>query len=121
MEEEISTSGLVGNLPGVCKYIVTLEDIDGEGSTRTEDGVMHREVLRSNVVHVSVQHIVDPPGVEAIVNAIKTNPDLDGVELYLPGIASSSNHFYCSKLTTELIVKTATNERWLVSYELVEV
>lgn len=119
MEETTGVSGLVGSLPGVTQYSFTLEDIDGEGSTRTEDGYMHREVIRQNVVHASVTHRVDTEGLGTIISEIKQGETVE-TELYTPGYEPSGT-YYCSKLTASMVAKTQEKEIWDVSYELVEV
>ena len=112
---------LVGDLPGITSYSFTAEDLDGEGTTRTETGVMHRELVRSDVVHASVTHRVTTADLETICDAIKTDPEIEGLELYLPGVTSRTRKYYCSKYTAALVIVKEDTEWWDVSYELVEV
>ena len=110
---------LVGDLPGVTAYSFTVEDIDGEGTTRTESGVMHRERVRANVVHASVTHRVTTTDLETICDTVKQGENAN-LTLYTPGVEPSSV-YYCSKLTASLVIIKEDTEWWDVSYELVEV
>ena len=123
MEETTSIIPLVGDLPGVTSYSFTAEDLDGEGTTRTEDGHMHREVILPNVIHASVTHRVTTENLAAICNVIKANTVISNLDLYLPGVPGrqGGRSYYCSKLTATLIISKEDTEWWDVSYELVEV
>jgi hypothetical protein len=112
---------LVGDLPGITSYSFTAEDLDGEGTTRTETGVMHREIVRPDIVHASVTHRVTTADLATICEAIKTDPEIEGLDLYLPGVTSRTRKYYCSKYTAALVIVKEDTEWWDVSYELVEV
>lgn len=110
---------LVGDLPGITSYSFTAEDLDGEGTTRTETGVMHRELVRSDVVHANVTHRVTTADLETIADTIKQGATVD-IELYTPGV-SPSGTYYCNKFTAALVIVKEDTEWWDVRYELVEV
>lgn len=124
MANIISVDGT--NLPKVREYRYTLEDIDGDNSTRTEAGVMHREVIRSNVYHASVVHICGEAEMETICGALK-GEEVIRVTALCPGKGSPLATFnaYVSKLETQLIIyeNQAGNAEswWQVSYQLVEI
>lgn len=117
-------------LPGVTKYTVTLEDIDGEGSTRSEAGVMHREIIRSKVIHAQVQHIVDQAELKQICAAVQADSTVE-LTVFCPARAASgsisvTSYFYVSMFTFDLIrlkePSTGTlADWWQVDYTLVEV
>lgn len=125
MANIISVGGT--NLPHVREYTFTLEDIDGDNSTRTEAGIMHREIIRSNVYHGSVVHICTETEMEAICTALKSAATIQ-VTALCPGKgtqATDTFYAYVSKLETKLILyeNQSGNEEswWQVSYQLVEV
>lgn len=117
-------------LPGITKYNVTLEDIDGEGSTRSESGVMHREIIREKVIHAQVQHIVDQSELVTICGAVQGGSTVS-MTLFCPARAASgyttvSSTFYVSKFNFDLMRLTdpnsgAVDDWWQVDYTLVEV
>ena len=114
-------------LPGIRKYTFTLEDLDGEGTTRDEVGTLHREVLRANVLHVTATHIVDQSELISITSLIKADSTVD-ISLFCPGRGNpyDDGTFYVSKLTADLVrlKDPATGnvaDWWQVDYTLVEV
>ena len=114
-------------LPGICDYSVTLEDIDGEGSKRAEDGVMHREILRPKVYHANVSHYCTLDEVITVSSLIYDEATVE-VTAFCPGKgdgAYSTFYAYVSKLTTELIwyenPEGELESWWQISYQLVEV
>lgn len=114
-------------LPGIVEYDVTLEDIDGEGSTRAEDGTMHREVLRGKVFHASVTHMLTME--EAIdVSSLVYDEATIECQVFCPGKgeeAYTTINAYVSKLNTKLVWYEDPNGTaeswWQLSYQLVEV
>lgn len=117
-------------LPGITKFNVTLEDIDGEGSTRSESGVMHREIIREKVIHAQVQHIVDQTELVTICGAVQGNSKVE-MTLFCPARGTSGGttvtaYFYVSKFNFDLMRLTdpsngAVDDWWQVDYTLVEV
>lgn len=114
-------------LPGIREYNVTLEDIDSENSKRAEDGTMHREVLRPNVYHASVVHMVGETDMIAICEAVKADAVIE-ITALCPGkdqLPTSTFYAYVSKLDTQLVLyenQAGVEESWWqVSYQLVEV
>lgn len=113
-------------LPKIREYHYTLEDIDGDNSTRTEAGVMHREVIRENVYHASVVHICAETEMETICGALKADATVE-ITALCPGKGDPTATFnaYVSKLEAQLILYENqagnTESWWQVSYQLVEV
>lgn len=113
-------------LPKIREYNFVLEDIDGENSTRSESGIMHREILRSNVYHASVVHICGEAEMIDICTALKNDETIE-VTALCPGKGDPYDTFdaYVSKLETQLILYEnqagVTESWWQVSYQLVEV
>lgn len=108
-------------LPGVREYNFVLEDIDGDDSNRSEDGVMHRTVIKQSVYHASITHICNETNMEAICAAVKTNIEFEATVL-CPGRGSPTETMtvYCSKLDAHFVTNTS-GDWWQVSYQLVEV
>ena len=113
-------------LPKVREYHFTLEDLDGDNSTRTESGVMHREITRANVYHASVVHICTETEMETICTALKSAPIIE-ITALCPGKGSPMATFdaYVSKLEAQLVIYQGQGGQpeswWQVSYQLVEV
>jgi len=114
-------------LPGITKFTVTMEDIDGEGSTRSEAGIMHREIVREKVIHASIQHIVDQSELQTICAAVQSDSTVE-MTLFCPGRGDPNvtADFYVSKVNFDLIryknPKTGVVEDWWqVDYTIVEV
>lgn len=117
-------------LPGITKFNVTLEDIDAEGSTRSEAGYMHRELIRSKVIHAAVQHIVDQAELKTICTAVQGDSTV-AMTVFCPARAASgsvtvSSTFYVSRFTFDLIRYREPStgnvaDWWQVDYQLVEV
>lgn len=114
-------------LPGINKYTVTMEDIDGEGSTRNEAGTMHREIIREKVIHAAVQHRVDQTELQTICNAIQDDAIVE-MTIFCPGRGNPNvtADFYVSKVSFDLIryrepSTGAVADWWQVDYTLVEV
>ena len=115
-------------LPGIREYNVTLEDIDGADSNRDEGGTAHRDVIRSNVYHADVTHIVQESDFETICGLLKGDAIIE-VTALCPGKDSSSAtstfNAYVSKITSQLILYEgqggAIESWWQINYSLVEV
>lgn len=114
-------------LPGITKYDVTMEDIDAEGSTRSENGTMHREIIRSKVIHAQVTHIVDQTELASICGLIQGNATVN-MTVFCPGRGSPNvtADFYVSKVNFDLIrykepSTGAVADWWQLDYTLVEV
>ena len=114
-------------LPGIREYNVTIEDIDSENSKRAEDGTMHREVLRPNVYHANIVHMVGETDMITICEAVKADATIE-VTALCPGkgqLAHSTFDAYVSKLDTQLVLYEtqagAVESWWQVRYQLVEV
>ncbi len=113
-------------LPGIREYIVTLEDIDSEDSQRDEEGTMHRNVLKSNVYHADVTHIVKESDFETICSAVKADTTVN-ITALCPGKGDPTATFdaYVSKLQSQLILYEgqggAPESWWQINYTLVEV
>ena len=58
-------------IPGIAKYKLDMEDLDGEGSGRSETGVAHREVIRKKVKKLFVNCIQDDPEVLAVAELLQ--------------------------------------------------
>ena len=114
------------SLPKIREYHFTLEDIDGDNSTRTESGIMHREIIRENVYHASVVHICTESEMETICDALKSDAIVE-ITALCPGKGSPTDTFdaYVSKLEAQLVLHENqagnTESWWQVSYQLVEV
>ncbi len=126
MADIISVSGT--NLPHVREYTFTLEDIDGDNSTRTEAGIMHREIIRKNVYHGSFLHICTETEMMNICDALMGGEEATiEANVLCPGKGTPSADItaYVSKLETKLILYQGQsgNEEswWQVSYQLIEV
>lgn len=125
MANIISVDGT--NLPHVREYTFTLEDIDGDNSTRTEAGIMHREIIRKNVYHGSFVHICTETEMIDICEALMGGDSTIEVAVLCPGKGSPYAEMtaYVSKLETKLILyegQAGTEESWWqVSYQLIEV
>lgn len=123
MANIISVDGT--NLPHVREYTFTLEDIDGDNSTRTEAGIMHREIIRKNVYHGSFVHICTETEMTDICEALMGGDSTIEVTVLCPGKAENTFEAYVSKLETKLILyegQAGTVESWWqVSYQLIEV
>ena len=116
-------------LPGVTKYHVTLEDLDSENSNRDELGTLHRDVIRCNVIHAQVTHIVDQTELVAICASIKEDATVQ-MTLFCPGRDESEPYveatFYVSKADYDLIRYKDPGtgdvaDWWQLNYTLVEV
>lgn len=125
MANIISVGGT--NLPHVREYTFTLEDIDGDNSTRTEAGIMHREIIRKNVYHGAFVHICTETEMTDICEALMGGEATIEVTVLCPGKGSPYAEItaYVSKLETKLILyegQAGTEESWWqVSYQLIEV
>lgn len=110
-------------LPGIAEYSLTLEDIDGEGSSRSESGTMHREVVRPNVIHASVTQIVDQEELIASCQAIKGDAQVE-MTVFCPGVDDEDVYitadFYVSKLDTQLL-RYHDGDWWRLSYTIVQI
>lgn len=114
-------------LPGITKYDVTMEDIDAEGSTRSENGTMHREIIRAKVIHAQVTHIVDQTELASICGLIQSNATVN-MTVFCPGRGSPNvtADFYVSKVNFDLLRYKdpgtgAVADWWQLNYTLVEV
>lgn len=114
-------------LPGIAKYHVTLEDIDSDSSNRSEAGILHRDVIRSSVIHAQVTHIVNQEELTTICGLIKEDSTVE-MTLFCPGRGDPDveSTFYVSKVDFDLIryKEPSTKEVadwWQLNYTLVEV
>ena len=112
-------------LPGISRYSATTEDIDGEGSTRNEAAVMHREVLRKDVKHIDVEHVCTTEDMRTVCRHIKEKEQIQ-MKVLCPADSSSdgdgyvSGTFYISKVQAEMIIYR--NEPWWrITYSAVEI
>lgn len=117
-------------LPGVRDYDFTLEDIDTEDSNRSEGGYAHRDILRPNVYHASVTHIVPYDDMLTICDAIKAEKTIE-ISVLAPGKSSESPYAditaYVSKIDVHLEwlddidAESGYKAYFVISYQLVEV
>ena len=114
-------------LPGITKFNVTMEDIDAEGSTRSENGTMHREIIREKVIHAQVTHVVDQTELAAICGLIQDDATVE-MTVFCPGRGDPyvTAYFYVSKVNFDLIrykepSTGAVADWWQLDYTLVEV
>lgn len=108
-------------LPGLKTYKVMTVDIDGEGSTRSETGVKHRERVRAGVYEITCSFIVTKTQLKIITDAIA--PASFSVTFFDP--TASSNPIItmeASDITADLILNDATeaNTMWQISFTLTE-
>ncbi len=114
-------------LPGIVKFTVTMEDIDGEGSTRSEAGIMRRDIVREKVIHAAVQHVVDQEELQTICAAVQSDRTVE-MTLFCPGRGDPevTAEFYVSKVNFDLIryrdpTTGEVGDWWQVDYTIVEV
>lgn len=130
MAERDTVSGLIeinGTLlPGISKYSCDTEDIDAEDSGRAEDGTAHRDILRANVMKISVEHIVDNEELELILSLIKSKKEFEAT-VYCPtaaegGSTMATSTFYVSKASFSIFRMYEDDKLWCtLSYAMVEV
>lgn len=116
----------VGNtyIPGITKYKIDMEDLDGEGTSRSETGVMHREVIRKKVKKISISCTQDDEEVLKVAELVEGNT----VEMtvFCPGDETAENgyktsNFYISKLSIDLLLLTGEQGLWTVAFNAIEV
>lgn len=116
----------IGNtwLPGIATYKIDMEDIDGEGTSRSETGTMHRERLRKKVKKLFVTCTNDDPEVLGVADMVKD----DTVEMTVlcPGDIEAEGYyrtsaFYVTKISTELVHLGENRRIWSVSFNAIEV
>lgn len=111
-------------VPGITKYNISMEDIDGEGTTRDETGVMHREVVRKKVKKLTVHCTHDSEDILAVASLVEN--DIFDAYLLCPGDPEAVDYykeatFYISKITTDLVHFGDNGVIWSVAFNAVEV
>jgi hypothetical protein len=111
-------------IPGITKFNVSMEDIDGEGTQRSEIGIMHREVLRKKVKKLSINCTHDDPEILAVATLVEG--DTFEATVFCPGDPNSENNyitttFYISKITIDLMLFKDGKGIWSVAFNAVEV
>ena len=112
-------------LPGVVGFDCKCADIDREGTTRSEAGIMHRDILRPRVVSAQITHKVDVEGMVAITTALAPAEETDMTVLCPASPNASDGYvsaaFYVSEIETNLIWISEYEQWWEVSYQITEV
>lgn len=111
-------------VPGITKYNVSMEDLDGEGTTRSEAGIMHREVIRKKVKKLTVNCTHDDPEILSVASLVEG--DTFDAEIFCPGDPAAVNNyistqFYVSKITIDLMLFKDGKGIWSVAFNAVEV
>lgn len=111
-------------VPGITKYHIDMEDIDGEGTQRSEVGIMHREVLRKKVKKISLSCTHDDP--EILTVATLVEGDTFEATVFCPGDPAAVDYyitttFYVSKISVELLLFKDGKGIWTVAFNAVEV
>lgn len=112
-------------IPGITKYKIDMEDLDGEGSGRSETGVMHREVLRKKVKKIFVTCTQDDA--EALNVAELVAGDTVEMTVFCPGDETAEDYyktctFYISKLSIDLLaLSNGADGLWSVTFNAIEV
>lgn len=111
-------------LPGIAKYRIDMEDIDGEGTSRSETGIMHREPLRKKVKKLYVTCTNDDPEVLGVADMVKD--DTVAMTVLCPGDVEAADYyrtanFYVTKISTELVHLDENRRIWSVSFNAIEV
>lgn len=111
-------------IPGITKYKIDMEDLDGEGSGRSETGIAHREVVRKKVKKLFVTCSQDDEEVLEVAELIKG--DTVEMTVFCPGDETAENFyktstFYITKLSIDLVTLSDDEGWWTVSFNAVEV
>lgn len=111
------------DMPAPSKYDVTLQDLDAPSSGRTETGHMNRKRVRANVAKISLGWTnLTKQELETIVSAI--SPASFSVGYYFGGYRTANMYAGDRSCKLKLIKSesgTITEERWDLSFNLVEV
>lgn len=112
-------------LPGISQYRVDMEDLDGDGTMRDENGYMHRERIRPKVKKLFVVCTQDNPEVLSVAELVGA-PTFEA-RVLCPGAIGAENgyvdgFFYASKISTNLLkLEGSGKSYWTVSFNAVEV
>lgn len=111
-------------LPKISTYSVDMEDIDGEGTSRSEAGIMHREVLRKKVKKLSVTCTHDNATILSVADMLKG--DTVDMTVLCPGDVNATDFyatgtFYVTKISTGLMHLSGNRAVWSVSFNAIEV
>lgn len=111
-------------IPKIATYSVDMEDIDAEGTSRSESGKMHREVLRKKVKKLSVTCTHDNATILAVADMLKG--DTVDMTVLCPGDVNATDFyatgtFYVTKISTGLMHLSGNRAVWSVSFNAIEV
>lgn len=112
-------------LPGISKYDYKCADIDREGTTRSEAGVMHRDILRPRVVSAQVAHMVNSEDMYLITTLLAPAASI-AMTVLCPSSPNATDgyvasEFYISEVNASLVWLDDAQLWWEVSYSLIEV
>lgn len=104
-------------LPAPMTYSVEYSDFDSPDSGRSEDGLLHRVRIRSNVAKIQVSwRQLTTEKADLILNAI--TPDSFSVTYYF-GIQKTAT-MYVGNRKCELIRINCGQAKWNISFDLIE-
>lgn len=104
-------------LPAPMTYSVEYSDLDSPDTGRTEDGLLHRDRIRSNVAKIKVAwKQLTTEKADIILNAI--NPDSFTVVYYF-GTQKTAT-MYAGNKSCELIRINQGQGKWNISFDLIE-
>lgn len=109
-------------LPGINYFKVDLEDIDSENTNRDEEGTLHRQPLRKNVMKVAITAII--PSDKIAIISKKISEDTFEGSVFCPLHPDAKNNymtgmFYISRKSIQLL--SFREGYWTLSFNAVEV
>lgn len=109
---------------GITKFKIDMEDLDGEGTTRSENGTMHRERIREKVKKLFLTCTNDDEEVLAVAEMVQDT--VVEMTVFCPGDPTAEDYyktsmFYVSKISVELLNLSDGRGWWSVSFNAIEV